>query len=89
MNRVVLLLFKYSNQPDFRHKMPEILSLLGTLMEKETGLEYLETVLRYLSSVVDEDELSLEQIKEMAKKAISKDAGGYVMTLAERWHNEG
>ncbi|MEA2061006.1 MAG: hypothetical protein U9P10_10960 [Thermodesulfobacteriota bacterium] len=43
-------------------------------MEKETGLQYLETVIRYLASVLDE--LSLKEIKEMAEQAISKDTGG-------------
>jgi predicted transposase YdaD len=36
MSRVALLLFKYSHNPDFHHKLPEILSLLKTLMEKKT-----------------------------------------------------
>ena len=58
-------------------------------MEKETGLQCLETVLRYLTSVVSEDELSLEQIKEIADQAISKETGEYIMTLAEKLRNEG
>jgi len=89
MNRVVMLLFKYVFDPEFRHKLPEIFSLLKTLMEKETGLQYLETVLRYLTSVVSEDELSLEQIKGMVEQAISKETGEHIMTLAEKLRNEG
>jgi len=89
MNRVVMLLFKYVFDPEFQHKLPEIFSLLKTLMEKETGLQYLETVLRYLASVVDEDELSLKQIKDMAEQAISKETGEHIMTLAEKLRNEG
>jgi len=89
MNRVVMLLFKYSRNPELRHKLPEIFSLLKTLIEKETGLQCLETVLRYLTSVVSEDELSLEQIKDMAEQAISKQTGEYIMTLAEKLRNEG
>lgn len=58
-------------------------------MEKETGLQYLEAVVRYLASVLDEDELSLQQIKEIAEQAISKDTGEYIMTLAEKLRNEG
>ena len=89
MSRVALLLFKYSHNPDFHHKLPEILSLLKTLMEKKTGLQYLETVLRYLTSVISEDELSLEQIKDMFEQAVSKEAGEYIMTIAEKLRNEG
>ena len=89
MNRVMLLLFKYIFKPELRHKLPEIFVLLRTLMEKETGLQYLETVIRYLASVLDEDELSLNQIKEMAEQAISKETGEYIMTLAEKLRKEG
>lgn len=89
MNRVVMLLFKYVFDPDFQHKLPEILSLLKTLIDKETGMQYLETVLRYLTSVVSEDELSLEQIKGMFEQAISKETGEHIMTIAEKLRNEG
>ena len=89
MGRVMLLLFKYIFKPELQHKLPEIFSLLQTLMEKETGLQYLETVIRYLASVLDEADLSLQQIKEMAEQAISKETGGYIMTLAEKLRKEG
>jgi len=89
MSRMILLLFKYIFTPELQHKLPEILSLLGTLGGKETGLQYLEVVIRYLASALDEDELSLKQIKEIAEQAISQEAGGYVMTLAEKLKNEG
>jgi len=89
MGRVMLLLFKYIFKPELRHKLPEIFSLFQTLMEKETGLQYLETVIRYLASVLEEDELSLKEIKEMAELAISKDTGEYIMTLAEKLRQEG
>ena len=89
MSRVMLLLFKYIFKPELQHKLPEIFSLLRTLMEKQTGLQYLEVVIRYLASVLDEDELSLKQIREMAEQAISKETGGYIMTLAEKLRKEG
>jgi len=89
MGRVMLLLFKYIFKPELQHKLPEIFSLLQTLMEKETGLQYLETVIRYLASVLDEEDLSLQQIKEMAEQAISKETGEYIMTLAEKLRKEG
>jgi len=89
MSRVMLLLFKYIFKSELRHKLPEIFFLFQTLMEKETGLQYLETVIRYLASVLDENELSLKEIKEMAEQAISKDTGEYIMTLAEKLRKEG
>ena len=87
--RMILLLVKHIKDPDLREKLPDILGLLRTLMDKETGLQWLEVVIRYLASVLDEDELSMREIKEMAEKAISKETGGYVMTLAEKLRKEG
>jgi len=66
MGRVVLLLFKHVFDPDLQAKLPGILSLMKTLMEKETGLQYFETVLRYLFSTMDD--ISAEAIKEVAER---------------------
>ena len=87
MARVVLLLFKHVFDPDLQKKLPDIFSLMKTLMEKETGLQYLETVLRYLFNTMDD--ISTEEIREVAEQALSGKEGEYIMTLAERLRNEG
>jgi predicted transposase/invertase (TIGR01784 family) len=87
MARVMLLLFKHMLDPDLQEKLPGILSLMKTLMEKETGLQYFETVLRYLFSTMDN--ISTEKIKEVAEQALSEKEGKYIMTLAERLRKEG
>ena len=84
-----MLLLKHIRDPDLLQKLPDILVLMRTLMEKQTGLQWLEVVIRYLAAVKDEDDLSVKQIKEIAEQAISKDMGEYVMTLAEKLRNEG
>ena len=90
MLQAMMLLFKYGLKPEFRHRLPEIFSMIATLLEKETGMQYIETVLRYVVSVVGENEgLSLDEIKEMAEQAISKNMGGYIMTIAEKLRQEG
>jgi predicted transposase YdaD len=88
-SRVILLLLKHIRDPDLRQKLPGILTLMQTLMEKETGLQWLEVVICYLASALDEDDLSWEQIKEIAEQAISKETGEYVMALLEKTKNEG
>ncbi len=88
-SRLALLLLKHIRDPDLDRKLPGIFSLLRTLMEKETGLQWLEVVLRYLASARDDDDLSEDRIKEIVEQAISKDLGGFVMTLAEKLRNEG
>ncbi len=87
MARVVLLLLKHIADPDLLDRLPGILALMQDLMEKETGLQYFETVLRYLFSTMDQ--VSAETIKEIAEKAISEKAGEYIMTLAEKLRKEG
>ncbi len=87
MTRVVLLLLKHAFDPDLLDKLPDILILMRELMEKETGLQYFETVLRYLFNTMDD--ISTETIKEIAESAISKKAGEYIMTLAEKLRREG
>jgi hypothetical protein len=88
-SRLALLLLKHIRDPDLDRKLPGIFALLRTLMEKETGLQWLEVVIRYLASARDDDDLSEDQIKEIVEQAISKDLGGFVMTLAEKLRNEG
>jgi predicted transposase YdaD len=87
MARVVQLLFKYVFDPGLQKKLPDILSLMKTLLEKDTGLQYFETILRYLFSTMDN--ISAETIKEIAEKALSKQEGEYIMTLAEKLRQEG
>ena len=87
MARVVLLLFKYSSDPNLMAKLPEILALMRELMQQQTGLQCLETVLRYLLSIVEG--VTTEEIKEIVEKALSRREGDYTMTLAETLHNEG
>jgi predicted transposase YdaD len=89
LSRVILLLFKYILTPQLHHKLPEILSLLRTLRGEETGQQYLEVVFRYLTSALEDDEVSVKQMKEIAEKVISKETGEYIMTLAEKLRKEG
>ncbi|MFK5954483.1 MAG: Rpn family recombination-promoting nuclease/putative transposase [Desulfobacterium sp.] len=87
MARVVMLLFKHVFDSDLLEKLPGILSLMGDLMAKETGLQYLETVLRYLFSTVDD--VSTETLKEIVEQALSDREGDNIMTLAEKLRMEG
>ncbi len=59
--RVVMLLFKHIFDHDFPNKLEEIFPLLKDLIEKETGLQYLESLLKYIFS--NEVDLSTERIR--------------------------
>jgi predicted transposase/invertase (TIGR01784 family) len=87
MTRVVMLMFKYIFDPDVAEKLPGIFSLMRELMEKETGLQHLETVLRYLFSTVET--ISTDKIKTIVEQSLSDKEGNFIMTLAEQLHKEG
>lgn len=87
MMRVMLLLFKYSRHPDLMEKLPGILALMQNLLKQETGLQYLEVVLRYLFSIVKD--ATSKDLRAVVEKALSAKEGEYVMTLAEKLHSEG
>jgi hypothetical protein len=42
------LLLKHVFHQDYREKIPEVLRLLRELIEKKTGMQYIETMLRYI-----------------------------------------
>jgi len=85
--KVALLLFKYVFDPDFRNRLPYIFSLMRDLSHPKTGLQYLETLLRYLFSTLED--IDLLEIKGMVEKEITEEQGGFIMTLAEKLRNEG
>jgi hypothetical protein len=87
MSRVVMMMYKYIFDPNLREKLPGIFSLMRELMEKETGLQHLETVLRYLFNTVDH--ISTADIKTIVTQSLSDREGDFIMTLAERLQKEG
>jgi hypothetical protein len=48
--KAVLLLFKHIFSPDLQDKLPDVFSLFKDLSESQTGLQYLESLIRYLRS---------------------------------------
>ena len=87
MTGVGLLALKYSRDPDCLHKLPEIFSLLRQLLNQDTGLRYLETVLRYLLNTVEDADL--HELKEIANATLSSDQEEIIMTIAEKLRQEG
>jgi predicted transposase/invertase (TIGR01784 family) len=87
MARVVMMMYKYIFDPNLADKLPGIFSLMRELMEKETGLQHLETVLRYLFNTVDH--ISTDDIKTIVSQSLSDREGDFIMTLAEKLKKEG
>jgi predicted transposase/invertase (TIGR01784 family) len=85
--RVGLLLFKHVFTPGYEKKLPEILSLLRTLLEKQTGMQYIETIIRYILNTAEN--LAVADLKNIVERNLSSKQGEVIMTLAERIKQEG
>lgn len=84
--RILFKTFKYIYKPELRHKLPEILRLFSELKDKSRTTEYLEVLLRYVSSSardIEEDELKETVIQ------IFERGGDLMATIAEKWLAEG
>lgn len=75
--RAGLLLFKYILRPELRDKLPAIFGLLRRLTEQDTGLEYLETMLRYLSHGARH--LAMHELREAVEQVLQC---GWLETLS-------
>ncbi len=87
MARVTMLLLKHIFDQDCSDRLPDIFSLLKDLSEKETGLQYFESLIKYVFSNVED--ITVEKIKSIVTDTLSEDKGGMIMTLAEKLRNEG
>jgi predicted transposase/invertase (TIGR01784 family) len=84
--RVGMLLLKYIFRDELREKMSGIFELLSRLEEKESGLEYLETILRYLAGGTEK--IAEEQLTETVRELFEK-GENMMATLVEQWYNRG
>ena len=87
LSRVVFLVFKHLYTGELKKRLPSILALLEELQDKQTGLEYLSVLLRYLSEqkVVP---ISAEELKAAVEEALPK-GEEIMLSLAEKWKDEG
>ena len=83
--RVGLLILKYIFSGELKRRLPEILRLLAPAGE-QSALEYLGTVLRYVS--VATDRLTTSDLQEALATAFPEQ-GGVMPTIAETWVQEG
>jgi RNase P/RNase MRP subunit POP5 len=85
--RAGLLLLKHIFSEDLGERLPEILKLLSSLLEKRSGLEYLETILRYVAS--GSDKIREEDIESAVREVLRKNGGDIMPTVAEKWIEQG
>jgi len=81
------LLFKYIHSDKLEEKLVSILDLLVELEEKQTGLEYIEVVLRYLFN--SSEKISIDKVKTMIEDTRSRRIKNIMPTIADTLRKEG
>jgi predicted transposase/invertase (TIGR01784 family) len=89
MLRAALLALKYIYRKDLREHLPKILGLLRDLFEKQTGIEFIETLLRYLLMAAPKEYTTDADIKEAVVMALSNKGGEIMLTIADSLIEEG
>lgn len=84
--RLFLMLISHIFDDDFDKGLREVLPLLIELREKTTGLEYIETVVKYILNIGEE--ISLNELDQKAK-TISAEGSAVIMTIAEKIYHDG
>lgn len=86
--RVLLLVLKHIFDTDIFQTLPDILSLFNEVMQQDTGLQTIETLLRYLFSTINDE--NVDKVKDMIENTLTQEKGGAIMgTIAEKYINEG
>lgn len=88
--RVILLAMKHIDSPNITDYFLNVLfPMIQELLEKETGLEYIETILYYLSNG-DNKHWDMEAVnKRFHELPPSNPTKEIIMSLAENWRQEG
>ncbi|WP_027340820.1 Rpn family recombination-promoting nuclease/putative transposase [Halonatronum saccharophilum] len=84
--RVFLEILSSLYKDDFEERFKEALIVLERLREQNQGIEYFETVVRYILNA--KDGLEFKDLKDMADK-ISTKRGEDIMTIADQLRREG
>jgi len=85
--RAFLLLLKYIFHDEFRKQLYTMIDLFKELASKATGMEYLETFLRYIISATDT--ITEKDIKDILTKTSPQGGDTLMPTLAEKWIEQG
>ncbi len=85
--KAAFILLRHIFLEDLRERLPEIIKLLESLVDKRSGLEYLETVLRYVAS--GSDQIKEEDIESAVREVLREKGGDIMPTVAEKWIEQG
>jgi predicted transposase/invertase (TIGR01784 family) len=83
--KILFLTFKYIFNPELFERLEDIFRLLMELEDRTRGTEYLEVLLRYLSSSAEH--VSLEELRETVDEFFEK-GGDLMPTIVQQIRNE-
>ena len=89
MLRVALLIMKYILRKDLREHLRGILGLLKNLSQKRTGMEYIETILRYILSAASKSNVTYEDLKDAVSESLPYIGGETMQTIADSLREQG
>ena len=87
MTQIALRLFHAIFDPTLASQLPGILALFWQLANQQTALQYLETVLRYLS--VTADRLTLDELQTAVEDVLKQQGDELMTTVAQQWLEQG
>jgi len=85
--KVFLLLLKYIFHDDLKEHLSDILGLMKDMAAKTTGMEYLETFLRYIVNATDT--INEKDLKDIITKIFPKGGEAIMPTIADKWIQQG
>ena len=89
MLRVSLLIMKHIFSKDLIAQLPNILRLLRELVKGRSGLEYIETVLKYVINTTSKSNVTFEDLHDVIREALPQAGGEIMPTIAEALIEQG
>lgn len=85
--QISLLVMKYIFDPALASRLEEIFALFNELAESQTTLEYLRTILYYMSRA--SAHLEAEEMVETAQRTLTDKRSEMMQTVADQWIEQG
>ncbi len=85
--QIPLWAMKHIYDTDWETTLPKLMALLQALAQAESGLTFVETVLRYISAAAGS--LEHDKLKHALEENLPHDGGALMQTIAQQWIEEG
>ena len=85
--QVPLWTMKHIYDTDWETALVQLMALLQALAQAESGLAFVETVLRYVSAAAGS--LERDELKQALEENMPQDGGALMQTIAQQWIEEG